>query len=194
MKSITIVLGALALMGMTFFTPARAEDPVSTLNGLIKVAKDGESGYSTAADGVKNADLRALFQAYCAQRAQFAEELQEKVREMGGKPADSATLGSAVFKGWVSVKTAVAKNDDKAVISAVEAGENAAEEYYQDALGESLPEDARSLIRRQSEEISDAHELIRDLAHSTGQGQDAQSALRSAKEKGLKVKVDLKND
>jgi uncharacterized protein (TIGR02284 family) len=40
------------------------EDVISTLNGLIETCKDGQEGFQSAAEGVKNSQYKQLFNEY----------------------------------------------------------------------------------------------------------------------------------
>jgi uncharacterized protein (TIGR02284 family) len=70
-------------------------DVVSTLNGLIETCKDGEEGFRTCAENVRNAELKVLFMERSQRCAKSAEELQSE-RRLGGDPE---THGS-VLGAW----------------------------------------------------------------------------------------------
>jgi len=68
------------------------------INNLIETLKDGEKGFKEAADAVKDAQLKSLFQQYSQQRHRFASELQAQALSLGeSKPekSSSATGGDA---------------------------------------------------------------------------------------------------
>jgi uncharacterized protein (TIGR02284 family) len=147
------------------------ENVVSTLNNLIETCKDGQNGFQTAAEGVENDDLKTLFHTYSQQRAQFAGELQAEVRRLGGDPEKTGSLAATLHRGWIDIKSAVTDEDENAVISECERGEDSAVRNYQDALGdENLPADIRSIVQRQFTEIKEAHDRIRALERATGAG------------------------
>ena len=58
----------------------------SVLNDLIETCRDGQDGFRSAAEGVNDADLKALFNRYSAQRGEYAAELQALVTGLGVKP------------------------------------------------------------------------------------------------------------
>lgn len=137
---------------------------IKTLNKLLEIAEDGEHGYKTAADGLKNPDLRRLFLEYSQQRTRIIEELREEARRLGGDPKDSGTLAGKMHRGWINLKSAAAGEDEAAVIAEVERGEDAAVRTYEEALEEEgLPPDVRAMIERQYAQIKVAHDRIRDL-------------------------------
>ncbi|HEV2912814.1 MAG TPA: PA2169 family four-helix-bundle protein [Pyrinomonadaceae bacterium] len=147
------------------------ENVVSTLNNLIETCKDGQNGFQTAAEGVRNGDLKTLFHTYSQQRAQFAVELQTEVRRLGGDPEKTGSLAATLHRGWIDIKSAITGEDENAVISECERGEDSAVRNYQDALAdERLPADIRSIVQRQFAEIKEAHDRIRSLERATGAG------------------------
>ena len=145
------------------------DDAISTLNNLIETCKDGQQGFAAAADGVKNGELKTLFHNYSQQRARFAVELQQEVRRLGGDPERTGSLAATLHRGWIDIKSAVTGEDEGAIISECERGEDAAKRNYEDALGEEhLPGDVRSIIERQYTQVKEAHDRIRSLEKAAG--------------------------
>ena len=68
------------------------EETIDLLNELIHVCKDGEHGYRTAAEDVRNSQLQSVFGEYAKQRSSCARQLQAKVERLGGDATDSGTL------------------------------------------------------------------------------------------------------
>ena len=141
-------------------------DVADVLNGLLETCKDGEKGFQTAAEKAKESSLKSLFSKYSTQRAQYAKELQAAVSQLGEKPASSGHIAASLHRGWINVKEALAKDEDKAIIDEAEAGEDAAMKNYKEALGKSLPSDVQALVQKQFAGVQEAHGTIRDLKHS----------------------------
>ncbi|MGQ0763801.1 MAG: ferritin-like domain-containing protein [Acidobacteriota bacterium] len=139
------------------------DEVISTLNNLIETCKDGQDGFRTAAEGVKNSELTKLFNTYSQQRAQFASELQSEVRSLGGESEQSGSTAAALHRGWIDIKSAVTGADEGAVISECERGEDAAVEAYQEALEKDLPNDVKAIVSRQFSQVKEAHDRIRAL-------------------------------
>jgi uncharacterized protein (TIGR02284 family) len=139
------------------------DNVISTLNNLIETCKDGENGFRTASDGVKNSELKTLFSTYSQQRAQFAAELQTEVRNLGGDAENTGSVAATLHRGWINIKSAVTGEDEGAVISECERGEDSAVRNYQDALNENLPANVQSIIQRQFTQVKEAHDRIRAL-------------------------------
>lgn len=144
------------------------DNAISTLNNLIETCKDGENGFRTAAGGVRNGELKTLFNLYAQQRAQFAAELQTEVRSLGGDPENTGSLAASLHRGWINIKSAVTGEDEGAVITECERGEDSAVKNYQEALEEDLPANVRSIIERQLIEVKEAHDRIRTLEKAGG--------------------------
>src|SRR5215210_4857326 len=96
---------------------------ISTLNDLIETCKDGEEGFRTAAEGVTDLQVKALFSEYSRQRAEMARELQEEVRRLGGSPEKSGSVSGSAHRGWINIKSAVTGKDPQAIVSEAERGE-----------------------------------------------------------------------
>ena len=142
----------------------------SVLNDLIETCKDGEQGFRTAAERAKDSSLKSLFSKYASQRAGYVQELQSAVRELGGDPATTGHIAATLHRGWINLKEALSKDEDKAIINECESGEDAAMKNYKDALSKSLPANVLSLVQKQFSGVQEAHGVIRDLKHSL-QGQ-----------------------
>jgi uncharacterized protein (TIGR02284 family) len=141
---------------------------ISTLNNLIETCKDGENGFRTAAGGVKNGELKTLFNLYAQQRAQFAAELQAEVRTLGGDPEDTGSVAATLHRGWINIKSTVTGEDEGAIISECERGEDSAVRNYKEALNETLPPGVQSIIERQYTQVQEAHDRIRALESASG--------------------------
>ena len=149
---------------------ASNDEVISTLNGLIETCRDGQNGFQTAAEGVKNSELKSLFYSYSQQRAKLVGELQDEVRRLGGDPETAGSLAASLHRGWMDIKSAVTGKDDNAIISECERGEDAAVSNYRDALGKDLPAGVRSIVERQFASVKEAHDRTRDLERARGAG------------------------
>ncbi|HEV3256087.1 MAG TPA: PA2169 family four-helix-bundle protein [Gemmataceae bacterium] len=136
---------------------------ISTLNRLIEVCKDGQKGYQTAAECIKNLDLKTLFQSYAHQRERFVNELQSAVRHLGGDPETKGSLAGVLWRGWTNLKALVTGGDEGAVIAECERAEDSARSNYEAALKECLPAEVRVLVERQFSAVKEAHDRIRAL-------------------------------
>ena len=139
------------------------EDVVDVLNDLLESARDGEYGFGDCAEHAESAQLQSIFQRHARECAAAAEELEKAIRRLGGEPASGGTMAGALHRGWVSVKTALTTQDDKAVLQECERGEDAAVARYRKALGAALPADVRALVERQARGAQNNHDEVRAL-------------------------------
>ena len=142
------------------------KDVISTLNTLIETNRDGEQGFRSAAENLKDPSVKTLFSEVARERAQQAEELKREVQRLGGKPEEGGSVSGAAHRGWMNVKGAITGMDDKAIIAEAERGEDAAVATYRDALREPLPAPIEAVVRRQYEHVQQAHDRVRALERS----------------------------
>ncbi len=137
---------------------------VQTLNSLIQTTKDGEKGYTNAAENTTNPELKSLFTEYAAARSQFAIELQNLVKIYGGEPETESGVAAAVHRGWIDFKSVLTGKGDHAVLAECERGEDSAVASYRDALSESeLPAEVLRLIQEHYTQIQSAHDRVKAL-------------------------------
>ena len=151
---------------------ANNEEVLATLNRLIETCKDGQEGFRQAAEGVKNGELKTLFNTYSQQRAQFAAELQNEVLRLGGDPERTSSTAGALHRGWINLKSVLTGADEGAIISECERGEDSAVRNYQAALtaDQHLPDHIRAIVERQFAQVKEAHDRIRALERALGKG------------------------
>jgi uncharacterized protein (TIGR02284 family) len=136
---------------------------ISVLNNLIETVKDGEQGFRTAAEGLKDQQTKALFIEYAQQRAQMARELQDEVRRLGGDPEKAGSTAGALHRGWMDIKSVVTGKDDHAIVAEAERGEDVAKNVYDEALKETLPASAQTVVQQQAAKVRAAHDRVRDI-------------------------------
>ena len=133
------------------------EDTIHNLNDLTETCKDGELGYDTAAENVRNTQLDSVFRDYAKQRSHFARELQAEVERLGGKSLVSGTLGATLFRGWIHLKAALSDGDGGAIVAACESGEEVAVGAFELVKNTNITGPARLLVEKQDRQIKEAH-------------------------------------
>jgi uncharacterized protein (TIGR02284 family) len=153
------------------------DNVISVLNNLIETCKDGQNGFQTAAEGITRSDVKSLFYQYSQQRSQFAGELQNEVRRLGGDPEQTGSVAATLHRGWINIKSTVTGADENAVLAECERGEDSAVANYKDALADgNLPADVRAIIERQAAQVKEAHDRIRNLERATETGGGSSTA------------------
>ena len=140
---------------------------ISAVNDLIRINNDRVTGYQKAYDEVTEPELKALFEKYRDQSEEFAAELREQIRQLGGQPAAGTTLSGKFYRTWVDIKAKVTGKDALSVIAACEYGEGVAEKAYREALDDKeliwQDKPVVTLLNRHLKGLITAHERITDL-------------------------------
>lgn len=152
------------------------DDVISTLNGLIETCKDGQEGFTQAAEGVDRSDIKSLFYEFGQQRAHFVGELQSLVQSLGGDPEESGSIAGAMHRGWINIKSAVTGRDEKAILNECERGEDSAKNQYEEALKTPLPAYIAETVKTQFDSVVQAHDRIKALRDSTGENTSSTAA------------------
>lgn len=139
------------------------KDVITTLNTLIETCRDGEQGFRTAAENLRDMQVKTFFSEVARERGKFAEELKEEVERLGGHPDEGGSAAGAAHRGWMNVKAAVTGHDDKRIISEAERGEDVAVATYRTALEQKLPPPVDSIVHRQYAHVKEAHDRVRAL-------------------------------
>jgi uncharacterized protein (TIGR02284 family) len=139
------------------------DDTIDTINDLIETCKDGEYGFRSSAEYMRNADTKQLFLRRADECGAAATELQRLVVQLGGKAEDSGTASGAMHRGWVAVKGTLAGYTDKAILEETERGEDTALERYRSALEKNLLPQVRTVVERQYEGVKRNHAQVRTL-------------------------------
>jgi len=133
------------------------KDQNKIIDDLIETLKDGQEGFKQAAEGVKDPQLKSLFDEYSRQRANFAMELQGEARSMGeSEPETSGSAAGALHRGWINLKSALTRGDDHAIL-----------EEFKKAVNNGLSAPVQQIVSRQYAQIKDAHDRVKHLRDAT---------------------------
>jgi len=138
-----LTLGACAQMKTAAKADAYAKAQLQTnpviasetgnLNHLTRVAIDATRLYDEAADEADDADLQTQLRSISAQRKTFAQNLQQRVAELGGDPAETGEATGAIHRSFTALR-ALVENDSVAAAGEVYRGES----YIIDELDKAL--------------------------------------------------------
>lgn len=136
---------------------------LNVLNGLAEVSRDGEAGFRTCAADATDPALKAYFDE-CAQRCDRAAGLlSDEVLRRGGAPVSAGTVGGAMHRAFVNLKSAIATRSDIAVLDECERGEDYALRAYAKALDHDMPADLRIVVESQYMGVKHNHDRIKAL-------------------------------
>lgn len=150
------------------------DETIDQLNELIRINKDGESGFLTAADTIKNSELESLFRGYAKQHARFVAELQQEIERLGGDFADSGTLGGALHRGWLDLKSALSGHSAAAVLKSCESGEESAVVSYDRAADANPTGQTYALLSKHGKQLKEIQTHLCRLISETEHGVDFQ--------------------
>lgn len=138
---------------------------ISDLQGLVNILDDGKEGYETASEATESLELQGIFLKYSAQRAGYAQDLKDHIAKHGGN-AQALTGGvlGVLHRTWIDIKQALSSKEDLAILSAVETGELAAiEKFDQCIMDYTTHADHLELLKRQRFGIAEALREIQEL-------------------------------
>ena len=141
------------------------EQIITHLNTLIETCKDGQQGFTCAAEDVQNSAFESLFNTYARQRGRFIKELEAEIRHLGGDTEKAVgSFTGALHRGWINMKSAWTSGDEATILSECVRGENAAVETYKAMLAENdLRPNLNTLVKSQYTDICLADEKVRSL-------------------------------
>ncbi|MAN59281.1 MAG: hypothetical protein CMC08_05540 [Flavobacteriaceae bacterium] len=137
---------------------------VDNLQGLLEKNYDAEKGFSKAMDNAENARLKNFLKQQAAQRNRFATELTHELRNLNETPKDSGSTTGSLHRTWIDIKSAVAGNDDEAVLEECIRGEKASVEEYEETLKNNrFPNNIESVLTKQASEIRQTLSKVKNL-------------------------------
>jgi uncharacterized protein (TIGR02284 family) len=137
---------------------------IDQLNHLTEVNQDADAGFRTAAENVRNSEIQTLFTNYAKNHARFYAELQAEIERLGGSSSHSGTLGGALHRGWLDVKSALSGHSVGSMLTACQTAEQSAESAYLDVIGTNPTGQTHSLLRKHCEEIKGFRTRLARLA------------------------------
>ena len=145
---------------------------IDVLNDLILINNDRIAGYEKAIAELKgkggadqeDLDLTILFEKMIDDSRDFRNALGKEVQVLGGDMADGTMTSGKIYRAWMDIKAMFTGKDRHVILSNCEAGEDAAQKAYKEALEEeSLPQFLYVMISDQKELLKESHDEIRAL-------------------------------
>ncbi|SES76084.1 ferritin-like domain-containing protein [Hymenobacter actinosclerus] len=166
-----LVGGALLALGVSYLVnktqgkkTAVSDDETGTLQELLLFVNDRIAGYKRAVDESKDAELTGYYKQLVSQSQQFANQLNQHLRQLGGGRETGTTLKGKLYRRWMDAKATVTGSDEKAILAANVYGEEWALKAYQDALdSQSLTGQLRQEVERQFEKSQQTYDKLKKL-------------------------------
>lgn len=140
-------------------------DVISIVKDLIATCRDSEEGFGKAAKGVHSDSLRHRFTGIARQRADFAEELAARLRQIGAEPPESGHRSAIQERGWRELETRIRPKDDATFLANSETGEENTLRHYEQALTHDLPPPIRAMVERHRLAVQEALLELRSLEY-----------------------------
>ncbi len=142
---------------------------ISQLNNLLVANIDAKNGYKEALEKADNAELKSFMVSQMKQRANFASELSEIIRSLGGMPNEQSSFSSEIHRFWIDLKSVISKNTnpsqlDKGLMKECIRGEKLAVDDYTKVLESTniaLP--VRKLLQQHRDRIVAAYQFLQNF-------------------------------
>jgi uncharacterized protein (TIGR02284 family) len=151
------------------------DEVISTLNDLITTSKDGEAGFRSAANEIRDMQFKSFLESRAQTCTEAVRELQDLVRAYGCDPETGSSISGTLHRRWLDIKSAITGHDDHAILAECERGEDVAVKSYRNALEKVLPPDVRSVVERQYQGVLRNHDEVKALRD---QGQVSRNLTR----------------
>ena len=130
---------------------------IDALNDLLTRNYDAEKGYKEAAENVDSTSLKQTFSELSQQRYNFGHEIKNELSKLGGKPDKGSSTASKAHRTWIDLRSAIASNEESAVLDECIRGEKKFVDTYRDTLNDTaFSTDTRMVINRQYETVQRA--------------------------------------
>ena len=133
---------------------------------LVETLRDGERGYTSAAEKVRggeHSEWATTLQHFAEQRADFRREIVSLGREYDDDVDESGTATAMLHRGWIALKDALTGDDPTGVLAAAVTGEDHAISEYDKALEGDLSAGFREVVVRQRAAVVAARDEVKAL-------------------------------
>ena len=141
-------------------------DDTAAAKELVETLKDGERGFATAAEKLRDSDRAewaTTLERFSKQRADFRQEIVALGAEYAEDVNEGGTVAAAVHRGWISLKDALTGDDAGSVLGAAVTGEDHAVSEYESALEKDLSAGFREVVARQHAAVVAARDEVKGL-------------------------------
>ena len=141
-------------------------DDANVAKELVETLKDGERGFASAAEKLRDSDRAewaTTLQRLAEQRAGFRNEIVAMGHEYGDDVDESGSAVAALHRGWISLKDALTGDDATSVLGAAVTGEDHAVSEYEKAEKADLSAGFRAVVARQHAAIVAARDEVKAL-------------------------------
>lgn len=134
---------------------------------VIEVLHDGERGFKSLSEHLKEPQLKTYFSEEGQHRAQFAAELETALSSISDKdPKEGGTVSGSLHRAWAEVKGSLG-GSDHTLLESAEQGEDVAKKAYSEALAsDDIPASIKSILQKQQPHILASHDKVKSFRDS----------------------------
>ncbi|SFH79765.1 ferritin-like domain-containing protein [Halpernia frigidisoli] len=132
------------------------EKVISLLNDLITKNYDAENGYKEAAEKTEHSSLKSYFESQAKNRYDFGHEIKALIAKYGGEPIKGTSIAGDLHRTWLAIRNAFTDGDNAIYDECIRGEEAFSNEYGEMLIDHELPEDVKSLVRKQKESADKA--------------------------------------
>jgi uncharacterized protein (TIGR02284 family) len=134
---------------------------------VIEVLHDGEKGFQSLGERLKNPAARLFFMEESATRGEFAAELETVLGAVTDRNVtESGTASGTMHRMWGELKGSMG-GGDHTLLETAEQGEDTTKKAYEEVLEKNnVPAPIQLLLLRQQTHILAAHERVRAMRDS----------------------------
>src|ERR1700754_4611012 len=135
---------------------------------VIEVLHDGEKGFKSLGEELKDPTAKRYFTEEAATRGKFASELESALGSATGeKVTEGGTASGAIHRTWGELKAKMG-GSDHTLLETAEQGEDAAKKAYEEALKmKEVPASVQTVLRKQQTHILAVHDRVKAMRDST---------------------------
>lgn len=134
------------------------------LEMLLVRTHDAEQGFKKAIENTDHPALQGYFKTKANQRKEFATELIDEIKTLGGDYEKNTSLKSDAHRAWMDIKSMFSNNDAEAMLEAAITGERKAVKDYEDAIYDSsTPPSIVTILKSQLAKIEAGLTTIKTL-------------------------------
>ena len=137
------------------------KEVIETLQDVVESLVDGQEGFQSIGEHLRDETLKKYFLAESLKRSQFRGELETMLHTTGDHdPKKSGSVSGALHRTWGDIKAHLG-GGDHTLLETAEQGEDAAKKAYKEALQKELPSPIKQLLTTQYEHIQKSHDFVK---------------------------------
>ena len=135
---------------------------------VIEVLHDGEKGFRSLGEEIKDSTARSFFISESSTRGKFASELEAALGTSTGEAvSEGGTASGTLHRAWGELKAKMG-GSDHTLLETAEQGEDAAKKAYEEALkAKDIPPTVLTILRKQQSHIMQAHDKVKAMRDAT---------------------------